>query len=104
MGLVPTTVNGPGLGRCASVAIVIRCPSLTRWRSYAIIRIELVRGVLSGLTLVQREETRQGEATRPALGCTSTPGGDPVHALLHAASACRVLCRSEERRVGKECR
>src|SRR5262249_60728046 len=90
-GLVPTTVNGPGLGRCASVAIVICCPSLTRWRSYAI-HIELVRGVLIGLTLVQREETRQGEATRPALGCTSTPGGAPVHALLHAASACRVVC------------
>src|SRR5215471_11364655 len=30
MGLVPTTVNGPGLGLCALAAVVIRCPSLTR--------------------------------------------------------------------------
>src|SRR5262249_5486409 len=72
-------------------AVVIRCPSWTRWWSYSL-RIERVARCAERSHLLQCEETRQGDAARPSLGCTSTTGGDPAHAILHAASACRVCC------------
>src|SRR5215471_6908993 len=77
MGLVPTTVNGPGLGLCALDALVIRCPSWTRWRSYSR-RSERVARCAERHHLLQHEEKRQVDAARPSLGCTSTIGGDPA--------------------------
>src|SRR5215475_13463286 len=76
MGLVPTTVNGPGLGLCALAALVIRCPSLTRWRLPCPWRsCPYQRSTLPGGHVVLQDTQIDEEAPPKPQGAARLPSG-----------------------------
>src|SRR5215813_4795676 len=60
--------------------------------SRAHFRMPLGASITDWHTLVPRQESMAVSAARPLLGCTSTPGGAPTSGILHAGTACRVVC------------
>src|SRR5712691_10649192 len=59
-----------------------------------LLRRNLVASFADRHNLLKREEKMHAYAARTAMGCTSKTCGDHAHAILHAASACRVFfCR-----------